>query len=362
MEEISLCHSGADIPAQSVFHCRAMAELPDQLLTNLLKAVSRSFYLTLRVLPESVRPQMGLAYLLARTTDTVADTELIPEKQRLDSLHALRDRIMGCQSAPMNLGELARHQGSPAERILLERCEMSLELLLTLPAPEQQLIREVLDTIISGQEMDLRRFGRSFGIVSLPSEAELDDYTYRVAGCVGEFWTKLCRRNVFPRAALDDSFLLKTAVKFGKGLQLVNILRDLPADLRRGRCYLPGDQLAAGGLSGADLLRPETEPRLRPIYDVQLCRAASYLAAGWDYTNALPWRHARVRLACAWPILIGTRTIAGLRRANVLDPDQHVKITRRDVRRILARTVLLYPFRGAWRNLFSEPEGKAVAS
>ncbi len=42
-------------------------------LNDLLKRTSRSFYLTLRVLPAAVRPQIGLAYLLARTTDTVAD-------------------------------------------------------------------------------------------------------------------------------------------------------------------------------------------------------------------------------------------------------------------------------------------------
>ena len=36
-------------------------------LNELLKQTSRSFYLTLRVLPAAVRPQIGLAYLLART-------------------------------------------------------------------------------------------------------------------------------------------------------------------------------------------------------------------------------------------------------------------------------------------------------
>jgi farnesyl-diphosphate farnesyltransferase len=60
----------------------------------LLKATSRSFYLTLRVLPAAVRPQIGLAYLLARTTDTIADTELVPLEQRLDALKRLRERIL----------------------------------------------------------------------------------------------------------------------------------------------------------------------------------------------------------------------------------------------------------------------------
>src|ERR1051325_6928701 len=103
-----------------------MAHAPNELLTDLLRDVSRSFYLTLRVLPKSIRPQVGLAYLLARTTDTIADTELLPVGQRLQSLRALRGRILGTSAAPLNFGELARNQSSPAERVLLEKCEAAI--------------------------------------------------------------------------------------------------------------------------------------------------------------------------------------------------------------------------------------------
>ena len=64
----------------------------NQMLTALLRDVSRSFYLTLRVLPAAIRPQIGLAYLLARTTDTIADTELVPVEGRLAALEK-EDRI-----------------------------------------------------------------------------------------------------------------------------------------------------------------------------------------------------------------------------------------------------------------------------
>ena len=58
--------------------CGQMDYGSHQLLTSLLRDVSRSFYLTLRILPSGIRQQIGLAYLLARTTDTIADTELLP--------------------------------------------------------------------------------------------------------------------------------------------------------------------------------------------------------------------------------------------------------------------------------------------
>jgi farnesyl-diphosphate farnesyltransferase len=240
---------------------------------------------------------------------------------------------LGSSTAPLNFGGLARHQALPAEQALLEKVEGSLAQLQTLSPADLKLIRNVLTTIISGQELDLRRFesGRAGTplpaaetiserraaesapyqekIIALGTEAELEDYTYRVAGCVGGFWTKICRAHLFPKAKLDDELLLTNGIRFGKGLQLVNILRDLPVDLRNGRCYLPADKLLEAGLKPADLLSPANEAKFLPLFHECLNKAESHLAAGWAYTNSLPFGQVRVRLACAWPILIGVRTI-----------------------------------------------------
>lgn len=320
------------------------------LLTTLLRDVSRSFYLTLRVLPRTIRPQIGLAYLLARTTDTIADTAIVPVDRRLQALEALRLRILGDNAVPLAFGELASGQASTAERTLLERVESSLALLAELDPEDLRRVRTVLGTIVGGQSLDLRRFGRTDGatIVALGTDAELDDYTYRVAGCVGEFWTHMCRAHLFPQADLDETALLWDAVRFGKGLQLVNILRDLPRDLHQGRCYVPTELLGPRGLEPVDLLDRAVEPRFRPVYNPLLDRAEAHLRAGWKYTNALPPGHARVRLACAWPILIGMETIRRLRTENVLDPSQRIKVPRSKVRAIVLRSLIAYPFPG-WR-------------
>jgi farnesyl-diphosphate farnesyltransferase len=319
----------------------------------LLKQVSRSFYLTLRVLPASIRTQIGLAYLLARTTDTIADTELVTLDRRLEALWDLRKRILGQSESPLDLGELTTRQAAPAERALLEECETSLALLQRLAPLDLQFVREVLDTIMSGQELDLRRFaGASLtNIIALKTEEELDDYTYRVAGCVGEFWTQICRAHLFPKAPLDEGPLLANGVRFGKGLQLVNILRDLPADLRSGRCYVPEEKLSASGLAPAQLLDSANEPQFRPLYNGYLDLAEGHLQAGWAYTNALPRKCVRVRLACAWPILIGFETLRRLRLGVVLDARNRIKVSRREVRHLILRSVLLYPFPRAWRRL-----------
>ena len=343
--------------ARRVCFTRAALMAAPDLLTNLLRDVSRSFYLTMRVLPAPVRRQIGLAYLLARATDTIADTKIVSMELRLQALRELRERILSPgKSGALNFGTITSQQGLPAERVLLERIEEALAVLQTFSTADQKLIRDVLAIITSGQELDLQRFAGASesNIVSLRDEGELDDYTYRVAGCVGEFWTRICRAHLFPKAPLDEVTLMKNAVRFGKGLQLVNILRDLPKDLREGRCYLPAEKLREVGLVPADLLNPENISKLRPLYDKHLTAAQAFLAAGWDYTNALPYGQMRVRLACAWPILIGAKTLSRLRTGNVLDATQRIKISRADVRRVISRSVLTYPWPPAWRRLFRQ--------
>ena len=72
-----------------------VARAPSQvLLRTVLKSVSRSFYLTLAVLPADVRAPVSLAYLLARAADTIADTELVERSRRLHYLTRLREWIM----------------------------------------------------------------------------------------------------------------------------------------------------------------------------------------------------------------------------------------------------------------------------
>lgn len=345
-----------------------------EIANDLLKATARSFYLTLRVLPARVRPQIGLAYLLARTTDTIADTEIVPLPRRLDALQHLRERILGKSSAPLHFEELARQQGSTAEKLLLEKVEESLAALGLFSASDQNLICDVLAIITSGQELDLRRFetGKNTAnailaphgknqpevsdtsITALETDTELDDYTYRVAGCVGEFWTKLCRAHLFPNVKLDEEQLVTDGIRFGKGLQLVNILRDLPQDLKNGRCYLPLEKLAPARLTPQNLLRPENEPSFLALFRQYVGIAEANLMAGWRYTNTLPFGQFRVRLACAWPILLGLKTINRLRAAGSEELQQRVKVPRKEVYAFMAHSALACPFPFLWRQLVKE--------
>lgn len=351
------------------------------LLKDLLRSVSRSFHLTLQVLPRPVRSQIGLAYLLARATDTIADTALVSSSERLTALSHLRQRILGTTDIPLDLRHVAKAQpagASDSERELLTRIEQAITILGTFEKRDIEEIRWVLDIITSGQELDLRRFepepepdlsspspsgpdlstnassGSSATIPTvraLESRDELEDYTWRVAGCVGEFWSRLCRTHLFPDRSMDEAAWFEDARLFGKGLQFVNILRDLPKDLKVGRCYLPLEDLRSVDLQPADLLNANNEARLRPVYNHWLNRADTCLEAGWRYTQRLPRSHGRLRLGCAWPVLIGMRTVQLLRTRPVLDPSIRIKVPRADIRRIQMKTFLTLPFPSAWARL-----------
>jgi len=298
---------------------------------DLLSRVSRSFYLSLRVLPAQVRPQISLAYLLARASDTVADTGAVARERRLELLRRMREGDFS------SLAELAPGQALPAERLLLEKLDEAAAGLSKLEAADQDLVRGLLRTIVSGQIFDLEKFsgGR---IAALAGDNELDRYAYLVAGCVGEFWTKMCALHLprWPRG--DQEEMVRLGVRFGKGLQLINILRDLASDLRIGRCYLPVSEPER-------FLDASQYPVLRPVYERWLGEATEHLEAGWRYALMIPRSLWRVRLACIWPNWIGLETLAALRRSNPLDPAQRVKISRSKVYLILARS-LFYGVRG----------------
>ena len=110
----------------------------------------------------------------------------------------------------------------------------------------------------------------------------------------------------------------------------------------------------------AALLNSANESRLRPLYDSWLDRAEAHLHAGWAYTNTLPYRQMRVRLACAWPVLIGFRTLKLLRQGKVLDAAHRIKVSRREVKGLMLRSVLLYPLSGPWRGMVQPPVPSAV--
>lgn len=338
-----------------------------RLLTGLLRGVSRAFYLTLRVLPAGLREPVGLAYLLARAADTLADTRLLPPPTRLEHLLSFRKQIEGPASAGALRAieaALTEKQAIPDERVLLQSLPQAFALLEALPQDDRAKVRDVVVTLTRGMEMDLRTFPAedSGRVAALKTPDELDTYTYYVAGCVGEFWTRMLAAHTPALKHWDIEKVSETGVRFGKALQLTNVLRDVPKDLRIGRCYLPADELERQGLQPDALLEASVATKARPVLSARLRQALVYFDAARDYTLAIPRRCVRLRLAVLWPILIGLGTLAKLARNDAwLDPSKPSKVTRGWVYRMMVCSVpaslsngWTSAWIGAWRRRVEE--------
>lgn len=275
----------------------------------LLRDVSRSFYLTMRWLPQPMRPAVAIGYLLARATDSVADTSTAPTEQRRAVLALMRAAVTGRADADelerlfMQLsGALAQAQPNPAEYRLLRRFGDCLVALENLPVQERVLVCEVLDTITTGQTEDL-------DAPQYTDDADTLRYADAVAGCVGVFWTRLgyatMGKNFADPAAQE--LMEQAGLRYGRGLQLINMLRDETEDAARGRRYLAGDNR------------------------VLWCdRAERYLYDGVDYARHL--RTWKLRFATLLPALLGLQTLRLLRRRK---GTERIKISRAAVYRTM---------------------------
>lgn len=316
-----------------------------ELLRDLLKQVSRLFYTTLVVVPADVRDQVSLGYLFARAADTIADTELIDRSRRLDLLGQLKAQFVSDQVAWTQVEAIRQAVGPvqqhSSERVLLERLDDCFRLLQTLQPDDRRRIQRLMTTLTQGMEMDLAVFSGASAadITVLKTLDDLDRYTYYVAGCVGEFWTDLMCAHRKALAPWKVREMSEVGVRFGKGLQLTNIVKDIAHDLQKGRCYVPVPMLAEVGLTAQDLLDQRNRARFQPVLSKLVRMAVEHLDQGWLYTMSIPRREMRLRLSCMWPILSAGESLKLVMNSpDLLNPSVKVKIPRSKVYQIMALT------------------------
>ncbi|HEY6262328.1 MAG TPA: phytoene/squalene synthase family protein [Nitrospiraceae bacterium] len=316
-----------------------------ELLRDLLKQVSRLFYTTLVVVPADVRDQVSLAYLFARAADTIADTELIDRPRRLDFLGQLKGQFVNDRISWGQIREIQSAMGplqrDSSERLLLERLEDCFKLFQEFSSDDRRCVQRLMTTLTQGMEMDLSVFpGNSVkDLVALKTWDDLDRYTYYVAGCVGEFWTDLMCAHRRALASWNVREMSEVGVRFGKGLQLTNIVKDTAHDLQKGRCYIPETMLSEAGLKARDLLNEENLSRFRPVLSTLVRIATEHLDQGWMYAMSVPRYETRLRLSCMWPILSAGESLKLVMNSpDLLNPAVKVKIPRSKVYQIITLT------------------------
>jgi len=338
-----------------------MAVLTNPKIDSLLERTSRSFYPTLKYLPKKIRGQIGLLYLLARVADTIADSKHGETEVLLETLSAYNEVAQGRSQTLPDFMELAEAQTNEHEAELLRNVDDVVEGLKDYDQGDQQRILSCLDIIIGGQILDLQRFGMAKeggSISSLTTDSELDDYAFRVAGCVGVFWTEMSLAHLIKLSPEDEKIFQEKGVRFGKALQMINILRDIPEDLRFGRCYIPSEVLQEHGLKPEDLMDETNLESFRPVYDAYLDLTNEHLEAATDYIRMIPEKQFRLKASTMLPVLIGQRTVTLLRTGNILNSEERIKVTRDEMKTYARKLLRALFIPGGVRRLLEKNKDK----
>ena len=307
-----------------------------QLESDLLHRVSRTFALTIPVLPATLSPVVGNAYLLCRIADTIEDTPGLPASTRSALGRALLQALNEPTTMEPNCRELASHlvpHCSPGEQQLLQNAARIVGHTARLPAAQRRAINRALRIMVQGMS-EFQQAGNSNGLADL---ATLNRYCYCVAGVVGEMLTELFI-DASPAISLRQGELRPLAIRFGQGLQMTNILKDLVSDRQRGACWLPQRMT----IPWPPLRAPTAEADL----DALLRLARSHLLAGMRYCLALPRRETAIRRFCIWPLamaLLTLRRIGPTAMAQTGQLPHDSKISRRAVRASAWLTWLVAP-------------------
>lgn len=233
-----------------------------------------------------MRPAFTCAYLLCHAADVIAGRTALTRRERLSLLGNFSAFAAGSTAAPLVKAAAAAAGKVPEqERKLLSELERIAELFRELPPQEQTLCRQVLSEVCAGLETDISFFDAAGnGIKAFETEQELVDYCVRLGGAPGVFWTRLSELH---GAIQNHGELLTIAQDIGTALQLCNIIRGLPEDLARGRCYLPLEDLRRMGLAAQELTHPRNASRLNLVLWSWANKAMERLSRSEQYLCAI---------------------------------------------------------------------------
>ena len=306
-----------------------------------LKEVSRTFYPSIKILPKDLHFYVGHSYLICRLLDTLEDAYDISVKTKIEAL----DDAVSCLKNTGNykiensiFSKIASTSDvKPFEKVILENSFNVFECVDTFPENVQKFIREW--TIEMAEGMKKYSFGTDNPKVQLSTTDELEDYTYYVAGTVGELLSRLFTLDHFRVSEKSKDIMFKNGIAFGKALQYVNIIKDSREDFTEGRCFIPADLLHKHSLTLEDFFNSEKKDQIKAVYNELIEKAEEHLHASIRYIEVIPVRLWRIRLFCIWPVALAYATLNRIKRDldDFIKTNDTYKISRAEVRSILKK-------------------------
>jgi farnesyl-diphosphate farnesyltransferase len=295
-----------------------------------LPGVSRTFALTIPELPGDLRRVVTNAYLLCRIADTIEDDGELSadDKQRLheDFVSVVAGQT-DAERFSSTVHPLLSSHTSSAERDLIRNTASVVRVTLSFNLTQRRALERCVRIMCEG----MPGYQRRKSLAGLASLEDLDNYCYYVAGVVGEMLTELfC--DYSPAINRHRDLLLQHAVRFGQGLQMTNILKDVWEDRRTFTCWLPRDVFEEAGFELSELVPGRYVEAFGTGMDRLIGVAHAHLRHALQYTLLIPRRETGVRRFCLWAIGLAVLTLRKLHGNPAFTAGRDVKVSRRTVR------------------------------
>jgi farnesyl-diphosphate farnesyltransferase len=297
---------------------------------EILPGVSRTFALTIPVLPGELAVLVTNAYLLCRIADTIEDDVALSDVQKTD-FHARFVRVVeGGEPADQfaeDLAPLLSERTLVAERDLVRNTAKVIRITHGFSEEQRNSLTKCVTIMCRGMPV----FQRNKTAFGLPALRNLDEYCYYVAGVVGEMLTELFLIHC-PELEPKRERMMQLAVSFGQGLQMTNILKDIWDDRQAETCWLPR---AVFECHGFDLNKLETlhdTPAFAAGLDELIGVAHAHLRNALEYSCLIPKAQPGIRKFCLWALGIAVLTLRKIHNNPGFSSGAEVKVSRRTVK------------------------------
>ena len=306
---------------------------------KILNLTSRTFYISIRQLPEIIGEPICLAYLLLRISDFFEDNSYMQPGEKIYWLNQWDQALNGTPFAedwkitlqPFIADDSEAMAAYYAEELFTRFKQLPIDLANSILVHVRNTTRGMARWVLRGPEVNV--------------EEDMDDYMFEVAGRVGYLVTEVfARHSKTIRQKID--FLMPLARETGLALQTVNILRGLRKDYERGWIYVPESFCQQVGLTREEMFDPSNQDKAMQIVDMLADKSEKHLDSAMMYVKAIPATQHKMRLAIIWPILFAARTVS-ISRHNFSVLSGEAKIHRKEIKKIMRDTTLF-----GWSNKF----------
>ena len=315
-----------------------MTRLTEDILycDSMLPKVSRTFAPTIRMLPKGLNSIVTVAYLLCRVADTIEDSEELTigaKKGSLDNYisifkeeensSSLKQFIDGIEDLP---------RITPDEHLVYDLPRIINVFNSFSPVFRKHIGQWVVEMSVGMQKYAQAAVRKKFSFLGTMNE--LDEYMYYVAGTVGYLLTELFSfysKRITPQIRKKLNLL---AESFGKGLQMVNIIRDMTTDLRRGQSYIPEELLEKYKLDRKTIFEKENEDRAQRLFNELIQNAVKHLDKAIEYILLLPKEERGIRMFCTLPVFWAMRTLQKIQDNTLaLLGHEKIKVSRKMIKK-----------------------------